>query len=185
MKIHTTKFPDVLIIEPEIHTDIRGYFMESYNKREFNSHGINIEFIQDNQSLSLKKNTIRGMHFQLHPKAQNKLIRVVSGEIMNVVVDIRQGSPTFKQHEIIYLSSEKKQHLLLRVGFANGFCTLTDNTEVAYKVDQYYSPEHDCAFAWDDPEIGIEWNTVKPILSERDKNAPKFSEIDNNIIYEK
>ena len=185
MKIHTTKFPEILIIEPEIHADNRGYFMESYNKREFKSHGIDIEFIQDNHSLSLKKHTIRGMHYQLQPKAQNKLIRVVTGEILNVVVDIRQGSPTYKQHDKINLSSEKNKLLLVPVGFANGFCSLIDNTEVAYKVDQYYSPEHDRAFAWDDPEIGIDWNVADSILSERDKNAPKLSEIENNFIYEK
>jgi dTDP-4-dehydrorhamnose 3,5-epimerase len=183
MKIYSSKFPEIIIIEPDVHLDHRGYFIETYRKDQFQSHGIDIDFIQDNHSSNLNKGTIRGMHFQLHPKAQNKLIRVVAGAIMNVIVDVRLGSPTFKQYETIHLSSDNKKSLLLPVGFANGYCTLMDNTEVIYKVDQYYSLEHDRAFAWDDPDVGIEWNVVNPILSERDKNAPKFCDVEINFKY--
>jgi len=184
MKIYSSKFPEVLIIEPNIHTDDRGYFMESYRKDEFSSHGIDIDFVQDNHSLSLNKGTIRGMHYQLQPKAQNKLIRVVAGKIMIAVVDIRRGSPTFKSYDINFLSSEDKKQLFVPKGFANGYCTLTDDTEVIYKVDEFYSPKHDRAFAWNDKDINIEWNIENPILSERDRNAPEFRNAENNFKYE-
>lgn len=185
MKIYQIRFPEVLIIEPDIYTDDRGYFIESYRKDKFGSHGIDIDFVQENHSLSLKKGTIRGMHYQMRPKAQNKLISVIAGEIINVAVDIRVDSPTFKQYETIHLSSLKKQYLLIPVGFANGYCTLTDNVEIIYKVDNYYSPEYDRAFAWNDKDINIIWDVTDPILSERDKNAPNFCDVENNFKYDK
>ncbi|GIO12258.1 dTDP-4-dehydrorhamnose 3,5-epimerase [Cohnella xylanilytica] len=181
MEIIKTKLNDVLIIEPDVHSDSRGFFMESYNYLKLHKHGIECEFIQDNQSLSNEPGVLRGLHYQLNPKAQTKLVRVIAGAIFDVAVDIRQGSPTFGQWVGVILSEHNKRQLLVPKGFAHGFCTLVADTQVAYKVDEYYSPEHDRGILWSDTGIGIEWPITSPILSDKDKVHPKLKDAEYNF----
>lgn len=152
-----TKLKDVFILEPKVHNDNRGFFMESYNERKLRELGVHQNFIQDNHSLSTDAGVLRGLHYQLNPKAQTKLVRVTAGAIYDVVVDIRRGSPTFGQWIGVILSAHNHRQLLVPKGFAHGFCTLVPNTEVQYKVDEYYSPECDRGILWNDPELGIDW----------------------------
>jgi len=184
MKIVETKLPGVKLIEPVVFEDSRGFFMESYNFRKFGELGISVTFVQDNHSLSKDKGVLRGLHYQLNPMAQSKLVRVTAGAIFDVVVDIRQGSPTYGQWESFVLSAENKLQLFVPRGFAHGFCTLEPNTEVLYKVDNYYSPEHDRGIAWNDPALGIPWPAEHPILSEKDARHPRLAEAENNFRYE-
>ena len=183
MNIVKTEIEDVLIIEPKVFGDHRGWFTETYSKEKFRELGIDIDFIQDNHSLSAQKGTLRGLHFQLNPKAQTKLVRCTIGKILDVAVDIREGSPTYKKWVAVELSEENKKQLLVPKGFAHGFITLTDNVEVQYKVDEYYSPENDRSIRFDDPEIGVDWGIENPILSDKDLNAPMLSESDANFKY--
>lgn len=183
MKIIKTDIEDVLIIEPKVFGDHRGWFTETYSKERFREFGIDIEFIQDNHSLSAQKGTLRGLHFQLNPKAQTKLVRCTKGEILDVAVDIREGSPTYKKWVAVELTEENKKQLLVPKGFAHGFITLTDNVEVQYKVDEYYSPENDRNIKYDDPEIGVDWGIEDPILSEKDLNAPLLKDSNINFKY--
>jgi dTDP-4-dehydrorhamnose 3,5-epimerase len=176
-----TLLSGVCILEPELFQDHRGYFMESYNQQKYEDLGILEKFVQDNQSLSVQTSTIRGLHYQLHPKAQTKLIRVLGGAIYDVVVDIRKGSPTFGKWKGFILSSENKRQLLVPKGFAHGFCTLVPYTAVMYKVDEYYSPEHDRGIAWNDPELSIEWPATNPVLSEKDQQHPQFKYAEMNF----
>lgn len=181
MKIIKTKLEDVIIIEPAVFGDHRGYFMESYNKNVFSEQGIEYDFVQDNQSLSVETGVIRGLHYQLAPKAQTKLVRALTGAIYDVAVDIRKGSPTYGQWVGAILSEDNKRHLLVPKGFAHGFCTLVPNTIVAYKVDEYYSPEHDRGILWNDPAIGVDWPTSKAVLSEKDQKHPLLKDAENNF----
>lgn len=181
MRLLPTKLSDVHILEPKVFGDSRGYFMETYNREIFAKLGLDYDFVQDNQSLSVETGVIRGLHYQLHPKAQTKLVRVLSGAIYDVAVDIRKSSPTFGQWVGVILSAENKRQLLIPRGFAHGFCTLVPNTIVAYKVDEYYSPENDRGILWNDPELGIDWPTSNPILSDKDTKHPTLSEADNNF----
>lgn len=185
MKIIETSIPDVKILEPKVFGDHRGYFMESYNKKLFAELGLDYNFVQDNQSLSREVGTIRGLHFQLNPKAQLKLVRAVKGAIYDVVVDIRKGSPTYGKWVGVILSEYNNRQLLVPKGFAHGFCTLVPDCIVAYKVDEFYSPEHDSGILWNDPALGIDWPTSSPILSEKDKKHPTLAEADLNFVYEK
>jgi dTDP-4-dehydrorhamnose 3,5-epimerase len=179
-----TNLDGVIVVEPKVFGDHRGWFMETYNETEFQNAGLNLRFIQDNQSFSAVKGTLRGLHYQLNPKAQTKLVRCTKGEIFDVAVDIRKGSPNFGEWFGIKLSGENKKQLLIPKGFAHGFMTLTDDVEVQYKVDELYAPECDRGFLWNDPEIGIEWPMdITPVLSAKDKNASLLSEADNNFIY--
>ncbi|KKD54111.1 dTDP-4-dehydrorhamnose 3,5-epimerase [Paenibacillus polymyxa] len=171
----------VKIIEPVIHGDHRGFFMESYNEQIMKQHGINHVFIQDNQSLSAEAGVIRGLHYQLNPKAQTKLIRVLSGAIYDVIVDIRKSSLTFGQWVGVILSEHNRRQLLVPKGFAHGFCTLVPNTQVLYKVDEYYSPENDRGILWNDPALGIDWPTSHAILSEKDQKHPTLRDADINF----
>ncbi len=171
MKITATAIADVLIVEPVIHRDHRGFFMESYNKRLLEEQGIHIAFIQDNQSLSTETGTVRGLHYQLAPMAQTKLVRVLAGSIFDVAVDIRRSSPTFGQWVGVTLSASNQRQLFIPQGFAHGFCTLEPNTQVSYKVDQYYSREHDRGIRYDDPAIGIDWPSEADPASLSDKDA--------------
>lgn len=181
MIITETRISDVKIIEPTLHGDHRGWFMETYSEEIFKSKGINLRFIQDNQSFSAAKGTLRGLHYQLGKKAQTKLVRCTQGAIYDVAVDIRKESSTYGQWVGIELSADNKKQLLIPKGFAHAFITLVDNVEVQYKVDELYSPEHDCGIIWNDPEINIEWPiNITPILSEKDKHAPRL--IDAEII---
>lgn len=179
-----TKFDEVFILEPLVFEDHRGFFMESYNKKEFEEIGLKYDFVQDNHSLSVSSGVLRGLHFQLNPMAQTKLVRVLSGVIYDVVVDIRKGSPTFGKWEGYILSSENKRQILVPKGFAHGVLTLVPNTQVMYKVDEYYSPEHDRSIRWDDPDLNISWPISNPILSDKDKNAPLLKDILDEINFE-
>lgn len=184
MKFTKTKLDGVVIVEPRIFGDHRGWFMETYNESDFFEVGINIKFVQDNQSLSAAKGTLRGLHYQLNPKAQTKLVRCTKGVIYDVAVDIRKGSSTFGEWFGIELSAENKKQLFIAKGFAHGFMTLTEDVEVQYKVDEVYAPECDRGIIWNDPAIGIEWPiNVKPILSTKDEKAPLLMDAENNFIY--
>ncbi len=155
--------------------------MESYNSHMYKKLGVDYPFVQDNQSLSIETGVIRGLHYQLSPKAQTKIVRVVSGAIYDVVLDIRKSSPTFGQWIGIILSAYNKRQLLVSRGLAHGFCTLVPNTEVLYKVDEYYSPQHDRGILWNDPALGIDWPASKPILSEKDQKHPLFKDAEINF----
>ncbi|WP_269920191.1 dTDP-4-dehydrorhamnose 3,5-epimerase [Caldifermentibacillus hisashii] len=184
MKFIKTNLEGVIIIEPKVFGDHRGWFMETYNESEFQENGMDINFVQDNQSFSAAKGTLRGLHYQLNPKAQTKLVRCTKGAIYDVAVDIRKGSPTFGKWFGIELTAENKKQLLIPKGFAHGFMTLTEDVEVQYKVDEFYAPECDRGIIWNDPQIGIEWPMeVKPILSEKDEKAPLLKDAENNFIY--
>lgn len=183
MEIQKTKIEDVLIIEPTVFGDHRGWFTETYSKEQFKNIGIDIDFIQDNHSFSGQKGTLRGLHFQVNPKSQAKLIRCTKGRILDVAVDLRKGSATYKKWVAVELSEDNKKQILVPKGFAHGFLTLTDDVEVQYKVDEYYAPECDRSIRFDDPEIGVEWGIENPILSEKDLKAPllKDSDVDFSL----
>ena len=185
MKVIETKLQDVKIIETAVFGDHRGFFTESYSKEAFNKAGIMMDFIQDNHSLSVEPGVLRGMHFQTPDKAQTKLVRATTGAIYDVLVDIRVGSPTYGQWEGHILSEYNHRQLLVPKGFAHGFVTLTPNCNVQYKVDEYYSKEHDGGIAFDDSAIGIEWPMPvdKLVLSEKDIQHPTLAELDNPFIY--
>ncbi|MBV1758118.1 MAG: dTDP-4-dehydrorhamnose reductase [Dethiosulfatibacter sp.] len=178
MNITKTDIEDVLIIEPRVFGDNRGWFTETYSKRMFKENQIDIDFVQDNHSMSAQKGTLRGLHFQTDHKSQTKLIRCTKGKILDVAVDLRRGSPTYKKWISVELTEENKRQMLVPKGFAHGFLTLTDNVEVQYKVDEYYAPECDRSIRFDDPEIGVEWGIEDPILSEKDLSAPLLKESD-------
>ncbi|WP_454193585.1 dTDP-4-dehydrorhamnose 3,5-epimerase [Paenibacillus sp. Marseille-Q7038] len=181
MKVTELKLDGATIIKPVVHGDNRGFFMESYNEQAFKHNGIHHIFIQDNHSLSAETGVLRGLHYQLNPKAQTKLVRVLSGAIYDVIVDIRKNSPTFGQWVGVILSEDNKHQLLVPKGFAHGFCTLVPNTQVLYKVDEYYSPENDRGIIWSDPSLGIDWPTTNPILSDKDKRHPLLKDAEINI----
>ena len=172
MKITKTKLDGVLIIEPDVFGDNRGFFMESWNKKKMEEAGLYYDFVQDNNSKSTVKGTLRGIHFQKGDKAQAKLVRCVKGAVLDVAVDLRKNSPTFKQWVSMELSEENKKQLLIPRGFGHGFVTLSDDVEFMYKADNYYAPEADAGIRWNDPEIGVEWGVENPILSEKDKKNP-------------
>lgn len=164
----------VLEITPKRFGDARGFFSETYNAERFAEFGVDLAFVQDNHSLSAPRGVLRGLHYQLAPRAQDKLVRVVRGAILDVAVDIRRGSPTFGRWISIEVSAEKWNQILVPKGFAHGFLTLVENTEVIYKVSDFYSPEHDRSIRFDDPRIGIEWpmDASALQLSDKDRNAP-------------
>lgn len=183
MKVIECQLPDVKFIEPAVYEDNRGFFMESYQTDRYLSNGISATFVQDNHSLSVQVGVIRGLHYQLNPRAQSKLVRVTAGAIYDVVVDIRLGSPTFGQWEGFELSARNKCQLFVPQGFAHSFCTLEPNTEVQYKVDCLYSKEHDRGIAWNDPILHIRWPTDNPILSDKDMQHPLLSNAEYNFVY--
>lgn len=172
MKITKTKLEGVVIIEPDVFGDNRGFFMESWNKKKMAEAGLDYDFVQDNHSKSTVKGTLRGIHFQKGDKAQAKLVCCVKGAVLDVAVDLRRNSPTFKHWVGVELSEENKKQLLIPRGFGHGFVTLTDDVEFLYKADNYYAPEADAGIRWNDPEIGVEWGVENPILSEKDKKNP-------------
>lgn len=184
MKILETDIKGVYIFEPNVFGDHRGWFMESFSEQKMVEKGLDLTFVQDNHSFSAQKGTLRGLHYQLNPKAQTKLVRCTRGVIFDVAVDIRKGSPTFGKWFGLELSAENKKQLLIPKGFAHGFMTLTDDVEVQYKVDELYAPECDRGILWNDPSIGIEWPIdVTPVLSEKDEKAPFLKDADNNFSY--
>lgn len=173
MLISPTALPEVLLLEPKAHRDDRGFFMESFNRAAFaKAAGRDVDFVQDNQSRSIR-NVLRGLHYQLPPHAQGKLVRAVVGEIFDVAVDIRHGSASFGRWVGARLSAENRRQLWIPEGFAHGFLTLSDTAEVLYKASAYYAPEAERSIAWDDPAIGIDWPaTAPPLLSPKDAGAP-------------
>ena len=182
MKIIETNIKDLLIIEPSVFKDDRGWFSESYNKEKLKLLGISINFIQDNHSLSLEKGTIRGLHLQTNPNAQTKLVRCTKGRILDVAVDLRKSSPTYLKVFTIELSTVNQKQLLIPKGFAHGFVVLSDYAEFCYKVTDFYHPNDEGGLLWNDPDIGVEWPmpegmTEKDlILSDKDKVHPSFKE---------
>lgn len=178
MKLIQTEIDGVFEIEPKVFGDNRGWFYESYSKEEFSRLGIEADFVQDNRSFSEKKGTLRGLHCQTEPKAQAKLVSCTRGAILDVAVDIRRGSPTFMKWISVELTAENKKMLFIPKGCLHGFVALTDNVELSYKVDDFYSPENDRSIRFDDPEIGVEWGVDAPVLSEKDKNAPLLADSD-------
>lgn len=187
LKVTTTKLQDVKIIEPAVFGDHRGFFTESYSERDFKEAGIDIDFIQDNHSLSTQAGVLRGLHFQRGKAAQTKLIRVVTGAVLDVIVDVRAGSPTYKQWEGYILSASNHRQLLVPKGFAHGFVTLTDNVNFLYKCDGYYDAEADGGISFKTPELNIDWpiDFDQAITSEKDANQPTFTEFekDNPFVY--
>ncbi|XRG77798.1 dTDP-4-dehydrorhamnose 3,5-epimerase [Rossellomorea sp. GAMAL-10_SWC] len=184
MKITETFIKGIVVIEPTVFGDHRGWFMETYNDSKMKDFGIDLNFVQDNQSFSALKGTLRGLHYQLSPKAQTKLVRCTRGSIFDVAVDIRKGSPTYGKWFGIVLSAENKKQLFIPKGFAHGFMTLTDDVDVQYKVDELYSPECDRGIVWNDPVIQVKWPiNISPLLSAKDKIAPLLKDAENNFIY--
>ena len=180
MDVIDTEIPAVKRIVPKRFGDARGWFSETFRADVLARAGITAPFVQDNQSFSAPKGTVRGLHFQVPPQAQGKLIRVLQGAILDVAVDIRTGSATYGRHVAVRLDAEGGEQLFIPHGFAHGFCTLTPDVMVAYKVDAYYSQPHDRALAWDDPAIGIDWplGPEEAILSDKDRRAPRLSELE-------
>ena len=175
MNILPARLHGALIIEPRVSGDKRGFFLESYSRPLLREHGIDTEFIQDNHSRSEATGVLRGLHFQLPPMTQAKLVRVTQGSVMDVIVDLRKGSPTFGQWESFELSATNFRILFVPAGFAHGFCTTRPQTEVQYKVDAPYSPRHEAAIAWNDPDLAIPWPIQDPQLSDKDRTAPPFA----------
>ncbi len=185
MKATETELKGVFVLEPQVFGDARGWFMESWSQRKMHDAGIDVQFVQDNQSFSAQKGTLRGLHYQLNPMCQAKLLRCTRGKIFDVAVDIRKGSPQYGKWVGVELSAENKKQLFIPRGFAHGFITLTDDVEVQYKADNYYAPECDGNIRWDDPDIGVEWPIKPVILSEKDSKAPLLKERTNlNFVYE-
>ncbi len=176
MEIIKTEIEGLLIVKPKVFKDKRGFFLEPYSRRAFSENGIANQFVQDNHSLSVEKGVLRGLHFQKPPYAQAKLLRVFHGSIYDVAVDLRKESPTYGKWRGFILTNENFKLLYIPIGFAHGFCTLEENTEVFYKCDNFYMPEYEGSIRWNDPLINIDWPVNEPIISERDSNASFFKD---------
>lgn len=179
-KFTKLEIPEVILITPKVFIDSRGFFSETYKKSEFILNGIEDNFVQDNHSRSTK-GVLRGLHYQKKEKAQSKLVRCISGEILDIAVDIRKNSKTYGKYVSILLSNENKNMLYIPKGFAHGFLVLSDVSEILYKTSEEYSPENDRGILWSDPAININWNYDNPILSDKDKKLPLLSEADNDF----
>lgn len=184
MNVIHTEIDDVVIIEPEVFGDNRGYFFESFSERDFNAQVREVRFVQDNESKSCH-GVLRGLHFQKPPFAQSKLVRVVRGAILDVAVDIRRGSPTFGRHVAVELTAENHRQLFIPRGFAHGFAVLSDDAVTQYKCDSFYAPGSEGAIAWNDPAIGIDWRISpdKIVLSEKDMHHPRLNEIESPFVF--
>ena len=178
MKFISTHIDGVYIVEPEIFGDHRGYFMESWSLKEFNKNGLDYNFVQDNHSFSAKKGTLRGIHFQKGNFAQAKLVRCIKGAVLDVAVDLRPNSSTYKKWISIELTAENFRQLLIPRGFGHGFLTLTDNVEFLYKADNFYNPQSESGICWNDPQLAINWGVKSPILSEKDS---KYTFLKNTV----
>jgi dTDP-4-dehydrorhamnose 3,5-epimerase len=185
MPFTTTSIPGLLVFEPSVFKDSRGYFLESYNEEVFKKQGIDIRFVQDNQSFSIR-GVIRGLHFQLAPYAQTKLVRVIQGKIIDVAVDLRKGSPTYAKAYCIELSAENKKQLFIPKGFAHGFSVLSETAELAYKCDAFYNKESDGGIFYNDLALNIDWQIPEgeAIVSEKDMQLPPLAEAKNNFVFE-
>ncbi len=181
MNIIKTDIDGVYIIEPKVFGDSRGWFMESYSK--IKTPEIDCEFVQDNHSYSAEKGVLRGIHFQNGEHVQAKLVRCIKGAVIDVAVDLRKGSPTYKKWVAVELSAENKKQLFIPRGFGHAFVTLTDDVEFVYKADNYYNYESDRSIRFDDPEIGVDWGIENPVLSDKDKNAPLLKDSDCTFSY--
>ena len=179
-----TAHPDVFILEPKVFGDPRGWFMETYSSKVMEEIGLSVLFVQDNHSFTADPGTLRGLHYQENPMAQAKLVRVLRGAVLDVVVDIRLGSPNYLKWISAELSSENKHMLFVPCGFAHGFLTLTPDVEFMYKVDNLYSREHDRSIRFDDPDIGVDWGITTPKLSDKDHNAPLLRDIGSPFLYD-
>lgn len=179
MHVTAAEIPDIKIIQPRRHADSRGFFSEVFREDVLSAHGIDVRFVQENHSLSVEVGVVRGLHFQIPPFAQAKLLRVTAGAIFDVVVDLRRGSPSYGRHATFRLGAAEWNQLFVPAGFAHGFCTLEPNTEVVYKVDNYYSAEHDRGLLWNDPALGIAWpvGPAAAVLSDRDRRHPVLAEL--------
>ena len=177
MKIEATKLAGVMILTPDVFGDHRGFFMESWSKRRMEEAGLFYDFVQDNHSSSTVKGTLRGIHFQKGEWCQAKLVRCTRGSVLDVAVDLRKASPTYKQWVGVELSEDNKKQLLIPRGFGHGFVTLTDHVEFMYKADNYYAPQADGGIRWNDPEIDVEWGVERPILSDKDTKNPFLKSI--------
>lgn len=183
-----TKLSGVVILEPQVFGDHRGWFMESWSQKNMEDIGIDVNFVQDNQSFTAKKGTLRGIHYQQNPMAQAKLVRVVRGAVVDIAVDIRKGSPTYGQWTAVELSAENKKQFYIPQGFGHAFLTLTDDVEFCYKCDNLYSKDCDRNIRWNDPEINVDWKALglelaEPMLSDKDAIAPLLKDSDCNFTY--
>lgn len=185
MEINSLAIADVKILVPKRFGDERGFFSEVYNRRAMAEAGIDLDFVQDNHSLSAARGTVRGLHFQVPPFAQDKLVRVVRGSVFDVAVDIRRGSPTYGRHATAVVSARAWNQILVPAGFAHGLMTLEEDTEVVYKVTDYYAPDHDHGIRWNDPALGIEWPIGEDaaVLSEKDRRQPLLKDFDSPFEY--
>jgi dTDP-4-dehydrorhamnose 3,5-epimerase len=176
MQIEALKIKGTYHIHFEPRKDERGHFMRIYDQQTFEQHGLQVNWLQENHVYSAKKNTLRGLHMQVPPYAETKLLRCVSGAVLDVFVDLRESSPTFGQWDSVKISAEEQNMVYVPKGFAHGYLCLTDNTEVSYRVDSVYHPQSERAIRWDDPQLAIEWGVDEPIVSEKDQNAPSFQD---------
>jgi len=186
LRVQSLAIPEIKLITPSVFRDERGSFCETFVDRAIGAAGVRQPFVQDNHAVSIRRGVVRGLHFQAPPRAQDKLVRVVRGSVLDVAVDIRVGSPTFGRHVSVTLSAANWTQLLIPKGFAHGLCTLEPNTEVVYKVTDYYAPECDHGLRWDDPALGIEWPipAAEAILSPKDKLHPGIAELPAYFHYE-
>lgn len=183
MTKHSTNVLGAYILEPQVFGDYRGYFMETYSRGVFAEMGLTEDFVQDNESFTEKAGTLRGIHFQNDPMSQCKVVRVTRGAVKDLVIDLRQGSPTYLQWQFVVISADNKRMLYLPKGCGHGFLTLTDGVQFCYKVDAPYSKDHDRSVRFDDPELGVDWGIDNPILSEKDIHAPLYKNSDCNFHY--
>ena len=185
LEIERLSIPDVLVIKPKRHRDDRGFFSETYKRRLLAAAGIELDFVQDNHALSVERGTIRGLHFQIPPFEQTKLVRVTRGAIFDVALDIRKGSPSYGQHVSTIVSAENWRQILVPAGFAHGYCSVDRDTEVIYKVTDYYSPEHERGVLWNDPALGIDWPVpdAEAIVSGKDGENPVLGDLPDYFNY--
>jgi len=181
MKITQLELEGVLLLEPQYFEDYRGYYCETYSKRTLEKEGVSIVFVQDSHALSIKKGTVRGIHFQINPKAQTKLVRCVRGALLDIAVDLRKNSPTYKKWISVELSETNRKQLLLPKGYGHAYVTLTDNCEFVYKVDEFYEPAYERSVLWNDPELNINWGIKDIIASPKDMKAPLLKDCDINF----
>lgn len=184
MEFRVTRFPGLVVCIPQVFGDKRGFFMESYSQRLFADQGIDTVFVQDNHARSVKKGVLRGVHFQAPPHAQAKLVRVTKGAALDVVVDLRKGSPTYGEWYAETLSDENFHQLFIPQGFAHAYMTLTDVVEFQYKTDNFYAPESEGGLIWNDPDIGIEWPDCTPVLSDKDLVLPRLRDFVSPFVFD-
>jgi dTDP-4-dehydrorhamnose 3,5-epimerase len=187
--MHTTatEIPGVLLLKPRFLNDARGYFVETYNQRAAQAAGLAAEFVQDNQALSLRRGTVRALHFQVPPHAQAKLVRVLRGAVYDVAVDLRAGSPSYGRWTAVILTARGGEQVFVPRGFAHGYCTLEADTEVAYKVDDYYAPDCEQGLIWNDPTLAIDWPVAASdaVLSDKDRKLPRFADFASPFGYDR